>query len=200
MRKIIGIIRGVTPDEVLGIGEALIKAGITEIEVPLNSPDPLKSIAALVREFGADARLGAGTVLTAEAVRQVADTGAHIIVSPNCDRAVIEETKMRNMLSYPGVMTPTECFAALDAGADGLKFFPAGLVGIDGIKAVRAVLPPTTQLYMVGGVGASDFGDWLAAGANGFGIGSAVYKPGWSAEKVSEEPTKIVAAWDAAAG
>ncbi|MGR3290589.1 MAG: 2-dehydro-3-deoxy-6-phosphogalactonate aldolase [Paracoccaceae bacterium] len=197
-RNIIAILRGLTQDEALGVGGALIDAGITTIEVPLNSPEPLKSIEMLVREFQSAATFGAGTVLTSQQVRDVAGTGAKLIVSPNCDPDVIGATKLHDMLSYPGVLTPTECFTALRCQADGLKVFPAFRMGTDGLRAVRAVLPPDTQIFMVGGVGPDNFADWLAAGATGFGIGSALYAPGNSADEVAQSARAIVAAYDRA--
>lgn len=195
-RNLIAILRGLHPDEALSIGEALISAGITKIEVPLNSPDPLDSIAALVREFGDQAEFGAGTVLTTKAVNQVANTGATLIVSPNCDPEIIQATKERGLKSYPGVLTPSECFSALKHGADGLKVFPAFKMGVDGLSALRAVLPPETQVFMVGGVGAHNFADYVSAGANGFGIGTGVFKPGFTAEDVTKAATELVAAYD----
>jgi len=197
-RNIIAILRGIKPDEATDIAATLIRAGITRIEVPLNSPDPLASIAAMVARFGDVAELGAGTVLSPADVRQVAATGAKLIVSPNCDAEVIAATKAAGMRSFPGVFTPTECFAALKAGADGLKIFPANLMGPLGLSALRAVLPPETQILAVGGAGPANFEQWLRAGANGFGIGSALYAPGRSAAEVEPNALKLVAAYDAA--
>lgn len=195
-RNLIAILRGVQPDEVEAIGAALIGAGIDRIEVPLNSPDPLDSIARLAKAFGETAQIGAGTVLTAEDVRAVADRGGRLIVSPNADADVIAEAKRLGLASFPGVYTASECFAALKAGADGLKIFPAFQMGSKGLKALRDVLPKATQVYAVGGVGAADFAEWRAAGADGFGIGGALYKPGATADEVSVSAKALVAAYD----
>jgi 2-dehydro-3-deoxyphosphogalactonate aldolase len=195
-RKIIAILRGLRPDEALGVGAALIEAGITRIEVPLNSPEPLKSIELLAREFSEVAQLGAGTVLRVSQVHDVAATGARLIVSPNCDPEIISATKAKSMLSYPGVLTPSECFMALKHGADGLKIFPAFKMGTDGLAALRAVLPVSTQVFAVGGVGPENFADWFGAGANGFGMGSSLYKPGMSAKEVGENAKHIVQSYD----
>lgn len=197
-RNLIAILRGLTPDEALSVGGALIDAGITKIEVPLNSPDPLDSIEMLAREFRGAATFGAGTVLTVGQVQQVADTGAGLIVSPNCNPDVIRATKSLGMQSYPGVLTPSECFNALAAKADGIKVFPAFQMGVDGLKAVRAVLPHETRIYMVGGVGAANFAEWITAGASGFGIGTALFKPGKSAREVGETAREMVLAFDRA--
>jgi len=197
-RPLIAILRGVTPPEVEAIGAALIAAGITRIEVPLNSPEPLDSIGTLARAFGAQAQIGAGTVLSLEDVQAVHGVGGTLIVSPNFDADVVAETKRLGMASYPGVLTPSECFAALKAGADGLKVFPASLIGPSGLKAIRAVLPPGTQVYAVGGAGPENFAEWIAASADGFGIGSALYKPGLTAAEVGQRAARMVAAYDTA--
>ena len=197
-RNLIAILRGVTPPEAAAICAACIDAGITRIEVPLNSPDPFDSIRAMVEAHGEDALIGAGTVLSPEDVGRVAQLGGKLIVSPNCDPRVIVATKTAGLQSWPGVMTPTECFAALKNGADGLKIFPGTLIGPDGLKAIRAVLPPGTQVYAVGGAGAENFAQWVAASADGFGIGSALYKPGLTPAEVHARATQIVAAFDEA--
>lgn len=194
---IIAILRGVTPDEVVAIGQALIDAGIDRIEVPLNSPDPLDSIAALAQAFGDRALIGAGTVLSVADVRAVSAAGGTLVVSPDCNPDVIAATKSLNMTSFPGVMSPTECFTALRHGADGLKFFPSFLVGPAGLQAISAVLPTGTECYAVGGVGPDNFADWIDAGATGFGIGTGVYKPGFSPEDVAQRAAGIVAAFGA---
>ena len=198
-RPLIAILRGITPDEAVAIGEALLAAGIARIEVPLNSPDPLESIRRLAGALTGHAEIGAGTVLTTGEVQAVAGTGASLIVSPNADAGVIRATKAAGLTSLPGVMTPTEAFAALAAGADGLKLFPASLIGPEGLAAMRAVLPPECAVYGVGGVGAGDFARWRAAGAAGFGIGTALYRPGRTPEEVAERAARLAAAWDEAA-
>lgn len=197
-RPLIAILRGVTPDAAPAITAALIEAGIDRIEVPLNSPDPLASIAAMSAQFGDSALIGAGTVLTPAQVQQVADAGGRLIVSPNCDPAVIAQTVRLGLQSWPGIFTPTEAFAALQAGASGLKLFPGSLAGPEGLRALRAVLPEGTQVFAVGGAGPANFADWIAASADGFGLGTAVYAPGMDADQVAIRARAIVAAYDEA--
>lgn len=199
-RRLIAILRGVTPDRAVATAAALIDAGIDWIEVPLNSPDPLDSIAAMQAALGSRARIGAGTVLTRDEVAAVAEAGATFVVSPNADREVIVATKARGLGSYPGVFTPSEAFAALAAGADALKIFPAGMMGAAGLKAIRAVLPPATLVYAVGGVGPADFAAWRDAGAQGFGLGGSLFQPSWDPDRVAEAARASVAAYDAAYG
>jgi 2-dehydro-3-deoxyphosphogalactonate aldolase len=197
-RALIAILRGLRPNEALDIAAVLIDAGITRIEVPLNSPEPLDSIARMVAEFGERALFGAGTVLSAAQVDAVAATRAQMIVSPNFDAAVVAATKAAGLLSYPGVLTPSECFAALNHNADGLKIFPALQIGTAGLKALRAVLPRKVQVFMVGGVGPKNFADWIDAGADGFGLGTSLFKPGQSVREVAVAAKTAVAAYDRA--
>lgn len=196
-RNLVAILRGVTPETVEEITEALIAAGITKIEVPLNSPDAFTSISLIAARFGDIALIGAGTVLTVEEVARVGDCGGALVVSPNANPDVIRATRAQGMVSYPGVMTPTECFAALDAGANGLKLFPGSLLGPEGLKAIRAVLPKGTEVLAVGGAAAENFAQWRAAGADGFGIGSALFRPGDRVADVTAKAEALVQAYDA---
>lgn len=180
---LIAILRGLTPGEAIGIGEALFDAGFRCLEVPLNSPDPLSSIERLVHRFGDAMLVGAGTVLTTQAVDDVRAAGGQIIISPNANPRVINHAKDRGLICLPGIFTPTEAFQALDAGADGLKLFPSEIAGTAGLKALKAVLPTETAVYAVGGVDPGSVQTWRNAGADGFGIGSALYKPGFNAEE-----------------
>jgi 2-dehydro-3-deoxyphosphogalactonate aldolase len=191
---LIAILRGVKPDEVEGIGDALVDAGFTLIEVPLNSPDPLDSIARLAKRLEGKAVIGAGTVLTEAQVDQVRAVGGTMIISPNANTRVISATAEAGMTSLPGVVTPTEAFAALDAGATALKLFPAEGSSPAILKAMRAVLPKDLRLLPVGGVGSDTMKPWLDAGANGFGLGSALYKVGLTADEVGERARAFVSA------
>ena len=191
---------GVTGSVAVGkttVCEALVAAGITMIEVPLNSPDALTSIAMASNALADRAAIGAGTVLSKKQVWAVADAGGTFIVSPDTNKSVIEETVRIQLLSYPGVFTPSDAFRAIKAGATGLKFFPAEVLGPKGIKAMKAVLPPELPLYAVGGANPDNFGEYFAAGCAGFGLGTYIYKPGMSADDVAERARTAVAAYDA---
>lgn len=191
---LVAIIRGVRPDEVEAVGNALFEAGVRIIEVPLNSPEPLQSISRLARRLGDRALIGAGTVLHVEHVAQVAEAGGRIVVSPGTDREVIEATVAAGLVSAPGYYTPSEAFAALKAGAHALKLFPAEAAGPAVVKAQRAVLPSDIPLLVVGGVTPDKMAAYFAAGATGFGLGGALYKPGQSPEQTAEQARAFVAA------
>jgi 2-dehydro-3-deoxyphosphogalactonate aldolase len=192
---LIAILRGLRPDEAAGIGQALFDAGFRIIEVPLNSPEPLQSIAKLADTMGNRALIGAGTVLSAQAVDEVAAANGRLIVMPHGDGAVIRQAKAGGLYCLPGVATPTEAFAALAAGADGLKMFPGELLPPGAVKAWRAVLPAGLALLPVGGITPDKIAAYCAAGASGFGLGSALYKPGMTAVEVSQSAGAFVAAW-----
>ncbi|MGV8830899.1 MAG: 2-dehydro-3-deoxy-6-phosphogalactonate aldolase [Devosia sp.] len=196
-RHLIAILRGITPSETIGVCEALIDAGITMIEVPLNSPDAFISIAMASNALGEAATIGAGTVLSKKQVWAVSEAGGTFVVSPDTNKQVIEETIRLHMLSFPGVFTPSDAFRAIKAGATGLKFFPAEVLGPKGIKAMKAVLPPDLPLYAVGGANPDNFTEYFAAGCAGFGLGSYIYKPGMTADQVAERAAAAVAAYDA---
>lgn len=189
----IAILRGIRPQEALDVGQALVDAGWHIIEVPLNSPQPLHSILALAAAFP-NALIGAGTVLEPEQVHQVHKAGGKLIVAPNFNADVVRAAADLGMVCLPGVFTPTEAFAALDAGATGLKLFPAEMIPPAGVKAMRAVLPASTLLLPVGGISPANIGAYLAAGANGFGIGSALYTAGKSAAAVKQSALDFAAA------
>jgi 2-dehydro-3-deoxyphosphogalactonate aldolase len=195
---LVAILRGVTRDTVLAIGQALFDAGFRAIEVPLNSPDPFDSIAILARHFGNTCLVGAGTVLTPEAVEKVAAAGGRLIVTPNTDPAVITRAVELGLLPMPGFATATEAFAAIKAGARHLKLFPAATYGHGHIKALSAVMPADVKLYAVGGVGADNLSVWRAAGVAGIGVGSEIFKPGFTAEQVGGKAQQIISAWRAA--
>ena len=192
---LVAILRGVKPGEAGAILEALVGEGFGMIEIPLNSPDPLKSIEKLRRLAPPEVFVGAGTVLTVEEVADVADAGGDLMVAPNSDAAVISVAKARGMAALPGVATPTEAFAAMDAGADGLKAFPAEMIGPAVVKAWRAVIPARVPILPVGGITPETMAPFFAAGASGFGLGSALYKPGDKPEIVRERAAAFAAAW-----
>lgn len=195
-RHIIAILRGITPPETLDVCEALVLAGITMIEVPLNSPDALRSIEDAAKAFDGRALIGAGTVLSRADAEKVAAAGGRFVVSPDTNPAVIAATVEFGMASYPGVFSPTDAFTALRSGATGLKFFPAEVLGPKGIKAMKAVLPPDIPLYAVGGANPDNFGEYFAAGCAGFGLGTYIYKPGMSAADVAAKAQAAVTAYD----
>lgn len=197
---LVAILRGLTPAEAVDIGEALVNAGFTLIEVPLNSPDPLASIAALAERFADRAMIGAGTVLTVEQVAAVRGAGGQFIVSPNTDVDVIRATREAGMDSLPGYFTASEAFAALRAGASALKLFPADGVSPVMLKAQRAVLPKDAKVLAVGGINSRNIADWIAAGADGFGLGSNLYKPGKSASDVARDADEVFSQWKAIQG
>ena len=194
-RGLIAILRGVQPHEIPGIAQALLAAGIQAIEVPLNSPQPLESIGWLARTHGDHALIGAGTVLDPREVDAVADAGARLVVAPNFNAEVLARARARGLVSLPGVATPTEGFAALAAGASGLKLFPAEMLGPNVLKAWRAVFPKDAALFPVGGVGVDNLPAYRQAGASGAGLGSSLYAPGVSADLVRRRAEALVAAW-----
>jgi 2-dehydro-3-deoxyphosphogalactonate aldolase len=192
---VVAILRGVKPTDVAAIGQVLVGAGIRLIEVPLNSPDPFTSVRILAESFGERALCGAGTVLTSADVDRVAEAGGRLIVMPNTDPAVISRAVTLGLEPMPGFATPSEAFAAYDAGARRLKLFPASGFGMGYLKAIREVLPRDARPWAVGGTGADNFGDWLSAGAEGIGVGGALYRPGDTASQVGERAAALVAAW-----
>lgn len=191
---LIAILRGLTPAEAPAIGEALVSNGFAIIEVPLNSPEPLRSIATLTQLFP-QTLIGAGTVLNAQQVKDVHGAGGRLVVAPNFNPAVVAQALALGMVVLPGVATPTEAFAALDAGAHGLKLFPAEMISPATVKALRAVLPASTALMPVGGITPDNMAPYRAAGANGFGLGSALYAPGRSAQAVQQQAQAFVRAF-----
>jgi 2-dehydro-3-deoxyphosphogalactonate aldolase len=197
---IVAILRGVTPDEVVAVSQTLYDAGIRVVEVPLNSPEPFTSIEKLAKAFADKMVVGAGTVLNVQDVNLLKAHGGQISVSPDCNEATISRAVELGLVPLPGVFTPTEAFSAIRAGAQHLKLFPAEVASPATIKAWKAVLPKHIKIYAVGGVTPDNMGDWLAAGASGFGIGSSIFKPGISMAKISESAHSLVSAWKRAKG
>jgi 2-dehydro-3-deoxyphosphogalactonate aldolase len=192
---LVAILRGLTPDDAVEVGNAVLDAGFRMLEVPLNSPDPMRSIALMAEAFGHRALVGAGTVLSTAQVGQVAAAGGQLIVMPHGDVAVIAEAKRIGLFCIPGIATPTEAFAAIHAGADALKIFAAEHISPAVVKAWRAVLPKEVALLPVGGITPENMGPYVAAGVRGFGIGSALYAPGRSAAETGERARKFAQAW-----
>lgn len=195
---LVAVLRGMPPEEADAVGKSLLAAGLTIMEVPMNSPNPLASIRHQAEHFGDRALVGAGTVLQPEDAARVADAGGRIVVSPNLNEEVVRATKRCGLISVPGVFTPSEAFRALDAGADALKLFPGDGMSPKVVKALRAVLPKGTRLVVTGGVDAGNIGDWLSAGSDGVGIGSALYKPGKSMDAVAADAQRFADAARAA--
>jgi 2-dehydro-3-deoxyphosphogalactonate aldolase len=197
-RQMVAILRGITPADIAAVGAELIEAGFEAIEVPLNSPDALVSIAQLVRLVPSQILVGAGTVLTAAQVAAVADTGARLLVAPNTDAQVLQAAATRGMVTMPGVFSPSEALAALRAGASALKFFPASVLGPSGISAIRTVLPPDCPVGAVGGISSADFGAYMRIGVRLFGLGTSLYPPGASPAEVGTRARAAVEAYDLA--
>lgn len=193
---LVAILRGVEPDEVVEIGHALVEAGFRIVEVPLNSPNAIESIQRLVNAIGHHALVGAGTVRTIDDIHEVSETGAGLIVMPHADTRLVATAKGENLVCIPGVATITEAFDVLDSGADALKIFPAEALGAATVNAWRSVLPEDTIMLPVGGIDVDSIAEYLDAGADGFGLGSSIYRPGDSAEEVAENAAEFVAAWD----
>ena len=191
---LVAILRGIRPNEAEAVGDALVDAGLRIIEVPLNSPDPFDSIARLAQRFGGRALIGAGTVMRASDIDRLAEAGGRLVVTPHADPALVRAAKARGMATMPGFFTPAEAFSLLDAGADALKLFPAEAGSPAMLRAMRAVLPPGTMVLPVGGIDAGNMAAWLEAGAAGFGLGSAIYRPGDTAAAVAAKAVILLAA------
>lgn len=200
---LIAILRGVTPQTILDVACVLVTAGFTKIEVPLNSPKAIESIRLLVKEYGTkNFELGAGTVTRLDLVEQVIDTGANLVVTPNCNVEVIKTAVDAGCITYPGVVTPTEAFNAMHAGATNLKLFPISMVGVGGMSAMKSVLPPDIALFPVGGIDATSesMSPYLNKGAKGFGLGSQLYKPSMSLDEISQKANAFVKTYTAVIG
>ncbi len=195
-RQIIAILRGLTPPEAVDVCRTLCDAGITLIEVPFNSPEPLKSIAAAAKALEGRALIGCGTALSVEDVEGTHAAGGTFVVSPDTNEDVIRRTRELGMASYPGVFTPTDAFRAIRAGATGLKFFPAEVLGPKGIRAMKAVLPSDLPVFAVGGASPDNFREYFDAGCNGFGLGSYIFKPGMNLDEIGQRARAAVAAYD----
>ncbi|MBN9234874.1 MULTISPECIES: 2-dehydro-3-deoxy-6-phosphogalactonate aldolase [Phyllobacteriaceae] len=199
-RGLVAILRGLKPSEAVAVAGAVYQAGIEAIEVPLNSPDPFTSIAAIVQALPKTALIGAGTVLTSADVDALQGAGGRLLVSPNIDAEVMKRAAHHRLVTMPGVLTPTEAFLAIRLGASALKFFPASVIGPGGIAAMRAVLPASTPVGAVGGVSEKDFAGYKTAGVTVFGLGSSLFKPGMTVAEVAARAEAAVAAWDAVFG
>lgn len=195
-RQIIAILRGITPPEAINVCRVLCEAGISMIEVPFNSPEPLKSIAAAAKALAGRAEIGCGTALSVEDVEATAAAGGRFVVSPDTNEDVIRRTRALGLSSYPGVFTPTDAFRAIRAGATGLKFFPAEVLGPKGIRAMKAVLPKDLPLFAVGGANPDNFREYFDAGCAGFGLGSYIFKPGMDLGEIDQRARVAVAAYD----
>ena len=199
-RPLVAILRGVRPEETAGIVSALIDSGMTAIEIPLNSPEPFRSIEIAAKQAPAGILIGAGTVLTLDDVARLHDVGGRLMVSPNVDPEIIASARARGMVTMPGVFTTTEALLAAKAGASSLKFFPASVLGAAGITAIRAVLPTDTMIAAVGGVSDANFAEYTKAGIAAFGLGSSLYKPGMTAAQVADRAKATIEAYDRAIG
>jgi 2-dehydro-3-deoxyphosphogalactonate aldolase len=195
-RPLIAILRGLKPEEAEGVVSALIETGMTAIEIPLNSPDPFRSIEIAVKKASAEVLIGAGTVLTPEAVERLHDVGGRLMVSPNVDPEVIASARGRGMVTMPGVFTSTEALLAVKAGASGLKFFPASVLGASGISAIRAVLPADLMVAAVGGISDKNFVEYTRTGIYAFGLGTSLYRPGMMVAEVAARAKAAIHAYD----
>jgi 2-dehydro-3-deoxyphosphogalactonate aldolase len=198
-RGLVAILRGIKTNEIEAIGDALVEAGFEAIEIPLNSPDPFRSIEMLAKRVPHGVLAGAGTVLTPDDVARLHDAGGRLLVTPNVDPAVLQAAGHFGMVTMPGVFTATEALLAIKSGASALKFFPASALGSSGVNAIRAILPKDTVVGAVGGVADADFASWMKIGVKAFGLGSSLYKPGASATEVATLAARAVKAYDAAA-
>ena len=195
-RELIAILRGLTRDRCVAVSEILIAEGYSKLEVPLNSPNPMETIAEMQNKFGTSVIIGAGTVTNVSEVIELSNLDCQMIVSPHTDTEVIKTTKNKGMLSFPGAFTPSECFSAINSEADGLKIFPAFKLGVKGFKSLKAVLPSNLKTYAVGGIDETHFSDWLNAGVTGFGIGSNLFHPSMTNDDIQFAARKFVLAYD----